>query len=511
MLAALSARCAALAPRLRGARRLAALTRASSPFDEDFLLPDARGDGGRDAGRDGGRDAGRDGGRDAGRTEGRVDFRERQGRGRDAQKCYKCGEPGHLARDCTSDSGGGNFQQTRVFVANLEQDVQWFDLKDYFRDAGYNVVFASVSAHADGTSKGCGVVQLGSAQECDKAIRDLNGRDLNGLPLAVREDRQERTRRGKESTRAQERGPSRGTSGKEWSAGDRDVFSDRRGAFDRDGGLLPWAGADDAELPAEVLALLADRDAARDGRDFATADALRDGIRDDFGLRIDDRNRRCAPQRQAYSQSAPPARGRDERNGGLLAWTGADEAPLPAEVLALLADRDAARDGRDFATADAVRDDIRDKFGLHLDDTNRVCSHPGTRHPLRATVRAASDDVVVAPPAATVQAASDDAVVAALAGDVSFMDAPVEDSAFAAVEIDMDSILARHGDALRHALAEDNALADAGADAAPAGSSEDRGALQALRVPELKDRCRERGLKVGGTKAVLVDRLLGIE
>ena len=346
-------------------------------------------------------------------------------------KCYKCGEPGHLARDCTSDSGGGNFQQTRVFVANLEQDVQWFDLKDYFRDAGYNVVFASVSAHADGTSKGCGVVQLGSAQECDKAIRDLNGRDLNGLPLAVREDRQERTRRGKESTRAQERGPSRGTSGKEWSAGDRDVFSDRRGAFDRDGGLLPWAGADDAELPAEVLALLADRDAARDGRDFATADA--------------------------------------------------------------------------------VRDDIRDKFGLHLDDTNRVCSHPGTRHPLRATVRSASDDVVVAPPAATVQAASDDAVVAALAGDVSFMDAPVEDSAFAAVEIDMDSILARHGDALRHALAEDNALADAGADAAPAGSSEDRGALQALRVPELKDRCRERGLKVGGTKAVLVDRLLGIE
>ena len=33
----------------------------------------------------------------------------------------------------------------------------------------------------------------------------------------------------------------------------------------------------------------------------------------------------------------------------------------------------------------------------------------------------------------------------------------------------------------------------------------------ALRVPELKDRCRAAGLKVGGTKAVLIDRLLGVE
>ena len=33
-------------------------------------------------------------------------------------------------------------------------------------------------------------------------------------------------------------------------------------------------------------------------------------------------------------------------------------------------------------------------------------------------------------------------------------------------------------------------------------------ALAALRVPELKDKCRARGLRVSGTKAALIERLL---
>ena len=71
--------------------------------------------------------------------------------------------------------------------------------------------------------------------------------------------------------------------------------------------------------------------------------------------------------------------------------------------------------------------------------------------------------------------------------------------------------MARHGDAMRRALAEEAAPDTVASAAAPDASAEDRDALAALRVPELKDRCRARGLRVGGTKAVLIDRLLGVE
>ena len=65
-------------------------------------------------------------------------------------------------------------------------------------------------------------------------------------------------------------------------------------------------GAGDAPLPAEVLALLADRDDARDAKDYSAADAIRDDVRDLYELRIDDRNRRCLPHAPPVAPRAPP-------------------------------------------------------------------------------------------------------------------------------------------------------------------------------------------------------------
>ena len=291
MLAALGMRCAALAPRRGAARRLATPARlAPSPLDEDFLLPDRGGDG----------------------------FGERPPPRRrvDPEALLQVRRAGHLARDCPSDAGGGDFQRTRVFVAGLDPAVQWYDLKDFFREAGFDVVYASVSAHADGSSKGCGVVQLASAEADDAAIRDLNGAALRGAAIAVREDRQERRRRGRGE--APPRAPR------------RDAFSDRRGAFDEFGGLLPWVGAEDGPLPAEVLALLADRDDARDATsDYAAADAIRDDVRD-YTTRAADRRGPALPDAaRRRSRRAPPCHGDRSRPGDEAVVAALAGDPLP--------------------------------------------------------------------------------------------------------------------------------------------------------------------------------------
>lgn len=75
-----------------------------------------------------------------------------------------------------------------VYVGNLSWDVTWKELKDAMRAAG-EVVHADVVMGPDGRSKGFGVVQFASAGVAAQAIASLNGRDLKGRPMMLREDR----------------------------------------------------------------------------------------------------------------------------------------------------------------------------------------------------------------------------------------------------------------------------------------------------------------------------------
>lgn len=73
----------------------------------------------------------------------------------------------------------------RVTVDNLPRDMSWQDLKDKFRQVG-DVVFADV--FHDRSGRGRGVVEFRSRDDMKDAIRKLNGVEVRGSPIYVRED-----------------------------------------------------------------------------------------------------------------------------------------------------------------------------------------------------------------------------------------------------------------------------------------------------------------------------------
>ncbi len=81
----------------------------------------------------------------------------------------------------------------RLYVHNLSYRVSWQDLKDHFRACG-NVVYAEVMKMPDdpSKSKGCGIVEYETPQEAARAIRELADSELQGRPILVREDREDR-------------------------------------------------------------------------------------------------------------------------------------------------------------------------------------------------------------------------------------------------------------------------------------------------------------------------------
>jgi len=141
----------------------------------------------------------------------------------------------------------------------------------------------------------------------------------------------------------------------------------------------PWSrSADDvAELDEDqvrkVMELIEERDAARASRDYATADALRDDIHASFGVAVDDDLREWRvgerTDRGAQRDRASPEGGR--RDAPWARLPGDNEEIDAAMVLDMLEERDAARKMRDFAAADALRDDLQDDWGVALDDDVR--------------------------------------------------------------------------------------------------------------------------------------------
>lgn len=76
----------------------------------------------------------------------------------------------------------------KLFVGNISFDVKDIELEELFKTVG-TVVYAEIVRFFDKKSKGFGFVEMGTAEEAQKAIKELNESDFQGRKIIVSEAR----------------------------------------------------------------------------------------------------------------------------------------------------------------------------------------------------------------------------------------------------------------------------------------------------------------------------------
>lgn len=84
----------------------------------------------------------------------------------------------------------------KLYVGNLGFDVSNKDLEEVFAEAGVCDSVAIITDKFSGESRGFGFVEMSSNAEAQKAIQQLNGRELKGRALKVNEAREREDRGG---------------------------------------------------------------------------------------------------------------------------------------------------------------------------------------------------------------------------------------------------------------------------------------------------------------------------
>ncbi|HEX4825416.1 MAG TPA: RNA-binding protein [Candidatus Polarisedimenticolaceae bacterium] len=83
---------------------------------------------------------------------------------------------------------------TRLYVGNLPFSADENSIRELFSTGGRTVSEVKLVTDRDtGRPRGFGFVEMGSSQDADGAIRDLNGRDFGGRPLTVNEAKERTT------------------------------------------------------------------------------------------------------------------------------------------------------------------------------------------------------------------------------------------------------------------------------------------------------------------------------
>ena len=112
----------------------------------------------------------------------------------------------------------------KLFVGSLSWNTTDDTLQQFFAQAG-NVVSAKVITDREtGRSRGFGFVEMGSEEEAQKAVQELNDKELDGRQIKVNEARPMEDR-------------SQGGGGRSFGGGSRDSRGgDRRPRFNNGGG-----------------------------------------------------------------------------------------------------------------------------------------------------------------------------------------------------------------------------------------------------------------------------------
>jgi RNA recognition motif-containing protein len=78
----------------------------------------------------------------------------------------------------------------KLFVGNLSFETTDVDLKEAFSKAGACETASVVKDRMTGRSRGFGFVEMGSDSDAQRAIAELNGRELRGRMISVSEARE---------------------------------------------------------------------------------------------------------------------------------------------------------------------------------------------------------------------------------------------------------------------------------------------------------------------------------
>ena len=85
---------------------------------------------------------------------------------------------------------------TKIYVGGIAYETTEEKLKDTFAKFGEVASVSIIMDRDTGQSKGFGFVEMQAADEAQKAITEMNGKDLDGRKLTVNQARPQAERRG---------------------------------------------------------------------------------------------------------------------------------------------------------------------------------------------------------------------------------------------------------------------------------------------------------------------------